>query len=244
MMGEVFSKPLPSSTDGTKEEQLAFLLKGVSAKLDKDEADLHEILRQPDTAEKKTVSHIIRALPWHRGYHMDKFVSTSPSTLPGNNQAGEIEEQKLFMYVEHNTVIRIDTRACDVLVKGLIKANDDTLQMWKYNFSRKGIIADVQNVFGCEDELNWLNWFSDKLLDVLCSSVVDPSTLEINELVYLLSEFQGDKNVGDYINQLISPSAPSSGQQMAPAPKLTTHKDVVRNSAASFSLSPINRTRS
>lgn len=201
-MGQVIAKILSGSETSKKEtkEQLAFLVKAVSAKLDKYESDLHEMFEEPETVEKKMVPGI-RALRWEREYRVGvshneegiseavndffgedtkspsnpragfkKLINIALSSILGNNQAGEIEEQKFFIYVEHNAVIRID------------------MKMWKYNFSSSDIIAEQQNVFGY----------------ILCTSVVDTSTLKIDELVYLLSEYRGDADVEAYMDKLIA----------------------------------------
>ncbi|CCA67373.1 hypothetical protein PIIN_01204 [Serendipita indica DSM 11827] len=213
-MGQVIAKILSGSETSKKEtkEQLAFLVKAVSAKLDKYESDLHEMFEEPETVEKKMVPGI-RALRWEREYRvgeegiseavndffgedtkspsnpragfkvntyslmkppffelLKKLINIALSSILGNNQAGEIEEQKFFIYVEHNAVIRID------------------MKMWKYNFSSSDIIAEQQNVFGY----------------ILCTSVVDTSTLKIDELVYLLSEYRGDADVEAYMDKLIA----------------------------------------
>ncbi|RXW20473.1 hypothetical protein EST38_g5380 [Candolleomyces aberdarensis] len=51
------------------------------------------------------------------------------NAILGNNHAGEQEEQKFFIFMEHNAIIRIDVK------------------IWRYNFSGKGVMADAENVF-------------------------------------------------------------------------------------------------
>lgn len=48
----------------------------------------------------------------------------------GNNEAGEQEDQKFFVFMQHNALVRIDVK------------------MWRYNFSGKGVMSDHENVFG------------------------------------------------------------------------------------------------
>ncbi|KAJ2935568.1 hypothetical protein H1R20_g1526, partial [Candolleomyces eurysporus] len=58
-----------------------------------------------------------------------KIVSGALTAILGNNHAGEQEEQKFFIFMEHNAIIRIDVK------------------IWRYNFSGKGVMANAENVF-------------------------------------------------------------------------------------------------
>jgi hypothetical protein len=58
-------------------------------------------------------------------------VSGSLDAILGNANAGEQEEQKFFVFVHHNAIIRIDAK------------------IWRYNFEGKGVMAQSENVFCC-----------------------------------------------------------------------------------------------
>ncbi|KAG8739113.1 hypothetical protein FRC10_006132, partial [Ceratobasidium sp. 414] len=55
-------------------------------------------------------------------------VKTTLDAFMGNAQAGEHEEEKFFIFVQHNAIIRIDVR------------------LWRYNFSSKSVMAEESNV--------------------------------------------------------------------------------------------------
>ncbi|KAG8736227.1 hypothetical protein FRC10_009552 [Ceratobasidium sp. 414] len=55
-------------------------------------------------------------------------VKTALDAFLGNSQAGEHEEQKFFVFVQHNAIIRIDVR------------------LWRYNFSSTTVMAEESNV--------------------------------------------------------------------------------------------------
>ncbi|KAG8886544.1 hypothetical protein FRB98_001236 [Tulasnella sp. 332] len=58
-----------------------------------------------------------------------KTVQTGLEAVLGNVQAGEQQEEKFFVFMQHNAIIRIDVK------------------IWKYNFSGKGVMAESENVF-------------------------------------------------------------------------------------------------
>ncbi|KAJ2917543.1 hypothetical protein MD484_g2841, partial [Candolleomyces efflorescens] len=58
-----------------------------------------------------------------------KIVGGAMKAILGCDEAGEQEEQKFFVFVKNNAIIRIDVK------------------IWRYNFSNKGIIAGTENVF-------------------------------------------------------------------------------------------------
>ncbi|KIJ30867.1 hypothetical protein M422DRAFT_176891 [Sphaerobolus stellatus SS14] len=58
-----------------------------------------------------------------------KLIQGSLDAILGNANAGEQEEEKFFVFVHHNAIIRIDTK------------------IWRYNFNGKGVMAESENVF-------------------------------------------------------------------------------------------------
>lgn len=78
-------------------------------------------------------------------------VSGSLSAILGNCNAGEQEEQKFFIFMEHNAVIRIDVKVCSPSMTLTFLMAYQTLQkIWRYNFNNRGIMANTENVFCCE----------------------------------------------------------------------------------------------
>ncbi|KAG9123997.1 hypothetical protein FRC07_013253 [Ceratobasidium sp. 392] len=55
-------------------------------------------------------------------------VTAALDAFLGNSQAGEHEEQKFFVFVQHNAIIRIDVK------------------LWRYNFTSKGVMAEENDV--------------------------------------------------------------------------------------------------
>ncbi|KAG8775469.1 hypothetical protein FRC12_001474 [Ceratobasidium sp. 428] len=56
------------------------------------------------------------------------IVETGLNAFLGNDHAGEHEEKKFFVFVQHNAIIRID------------------IKLWRYNFSGTGVMAESENV--------------------------------------------------------------------------------------------------
>jgi hypothetical protein len=80
------------------------------------------------------------------------------------------------------------------------------LQLWRYNFSGTGVMADSENVLCCKMlTLPHLAQDANSApLDIFCTSVVDRAALTLDEMTYLLSEHVGDDNVEAYVNKLAS----------------------------------------
>ncbi|KAI1454297.1 hypothetical protein F4805DRAFT_477657 [Annulohypoxylon moriforme] len=87
-----------------------------------------------------------------------KLVFNSLRGILSATSAGEHEEQKFFVYVQHNAVVRLD------------------VMLWRWNFTGKGFSDKYENAFGY----------------IICTSVVDVTTLKTAEFVYLISEYAGD----------------------------------------------------
>ncbi|KAH6908487.1 hypothetical protein BKA70DRAFT_1427079 [Coprinopsis sp. MPI-PUGE-AT-0042] len=139
-------------------EQLDFLVNAANSKLDKYQNELDDMFTDPATVEKKSVPGIraIRWDRGYRvgvseenagsglneivdGFFgmieggsvvggFKKIVSGALGTILGNRNAGEQEEQKFFIFMKENAVIRIDVK------------------IWRYNFSSKGVMAETENV--------------------------------------------------------------------------------------------------
>ena len=70
------------------------------------------------------------------------------STILGNNNAGQQEEQKFFIFMKENAIIRIDIKVRS-LVLAAYDGHSSSPQIWRYNFSGQGIMANAENVFCC-----------------------------------------------------------------------------------------------
>lgn len=99
-----------------------------------------------------------------------KLVSTALNSFIGERIAGEQYKKYYFITMEHNTLIRVDV-AC-----------------WKYQFSSKSVIANVENAF-CYS---------------FCKSVVDYDTVSMSVLINQVSKLVNDDldKVKDYLKQI------------------------------------------
>lgn len=57
------------------------------------------------------------------------LVTTAVNAILGNSSMGEQLDNKTFIALEHNAIVRVDVK------------------FWRYNFSDKGVIGNTQNVF-------------------------------------------------------------------------------------------------
>ncbi|CAE6365388.1 unnamed protein product [Rhizoctonia solani] len=151
-MGKVISTLLTgTSADAQVKEQLQFLVNSATERLnryqlelengfaDKTEISRHSIpgnraLRWPSEAVSGAVDSFFEAAGG-KGGAKDNVVSGFKHVVTGalnaflgNARAGEHEEQKFFVFMQHNAIIRLDVK------------------LWRYNFSSDGIIAQQQNV--------------------------------------------------------------------------------------------------
>lgn len=114
-----------------------------------------------------------------------KLISTALNSFIGERSAGEQYKKYYFITMEHNTLIRVDV-AC-----------------WKYQFSSKNVIANVENAF-CYS---------------FCKSVVDYDTVSMSVLINQVSKLVHDdlSQVKEYlteIREIFSFLAEMSGQNM------------------------------
>lgn len=114
-----------------------------------------------------------------------KLISTALNSFIGERSAGEQYKKYYFITMEHNTLIRVDV-AC-----------------WKYQFSSKNVIANVENAF-CYS---------------FCKSVVDYDTVSMSVLINQVSKMVHDdlSQVKEYlagIREIFSFLAEMSGQNM------------------------------
>ena len=98
------------------------------------------------------------------------LIGVGLQAILGDSSMGENEQLQTFITMENNAVIRVDIKA------------------WRYNFSDKGIIGNVQNA----------------LCYVFCKSVVDHTKVSIDVLTYLITQQAGPNadQVAAYIDAL------------------------------------------
>jgi hypothetical protein len=72
------------------------------------------------------------------------------SAILGNQNAGQQEEQKFFIFMKENAIIRIDVKVRLEVFGTTIALIGPCYQIWRYNFSGSGIMANTENVFCCE----------------------------------------------------------------------------------------------
>ncbi|KAL9077599.1 MAG: hypothetical protein Q9157_003295 [Trypethelium eluteriae] len=183
-------------------EQLELLMKLADARLDTFESKLKNISLDHDSAMKTSVPRK-RALRFERSVRVDTdergspgvdeavnaffgsgdtgapgvldgfkaVVKTGLKTILGDTSAGESYDEKFFVCIKHNAIIRVD------------------MYTYRYNFSTQGVISTHKNV----------------LAYILCTSVVDHADVTPDEMIYLSSEFAGDREgeYGAYLNSLI-----------------------------------------
>ncbi|CAN8099638.1 unnamed protein product [Discula destructiva] len=87
-----------------------------------------------------------------------KIVTGALEIFLGKTDVGEFKENKYFVYMMHNAVVRLD------------------VMLWRWNFTGKGFSNTHENALGY----------------VICTSIVDVTSLKTSEFVFLISEYAGD----------------------------------------------------
>jgi hypothetical protein len=177
-----------SPNTAKQREQYSFLLKAAQAKMAVYKAELDQMFLNPEAVGKVQIIGK-RAFAYHEQYHVDlgsksdvvskigtsignfikgdsknitdgilNIASIAVDAILGNVSIGECEDKQFFIIPQHNAIIRVDVK------------------VWRYNFSSKGIISDLENIF-CY---------------VCCKSVVDHTALTDDEFTYMISEYVGD----------------------------------------------------
>jgi hypothetical protein len=124
-------------------------------------------------------------------------VSNGLSAILQNTSSGENTEQKFFVCIHHNAVIRID------------------VMTYRYNFSHfdeagntrsQSSAAPGQADANSSTKLTMVGTFENIFGYVYCVSVVDHRDVTDDEIVFLASEFAGDRldEFGAYLDQLIA----------------------------------------
>lgn len=85
------------------------------------------------------------------------LINGALETLINDTTIGEKQEDMFFVFPENNAIVRMDVKA------------------YKYSFSKKGFIADCENVF-CY---------------TMAKSIIDHKTLNLDELLYFISDMSG-----------------------------------------------------
>ncbi|KAH6897668.1 hypothetical protein BKA70DRAFT_1406675 [Coprinopsis sp. MPI-PUGE-AT-0042] len=125
-----------------------------------------------------------------------KIVGNALGAILGNQNAGQQEEQKFFIFMKETAIVRID------------------IKIWRYNFSGNGIMANTENPLATEplstegghrgviDREGRINFMLESTKPAWLSGF-QQSKLKMDEFAYLLSEYAGDDGVKEYVEKLI-----------------------------------------
>jgi hypothetical protein len=75
---------------------------------------------------------------------MQSVVKAGLDVFLGNGEAGEQEDQKFFVFMQHNALVRIDIKVRPIYTADG-RALKEILKMWRYNFSGKGVMSEHEN---------------------------------------------------------------------------------------------------
>lgn len=97
------------------------------------------------------------------------LISGALEVLINDTTIGEKQEDMFFVFPENNAIVRLDVKT------------------YKYNFSRKGLVAECENVF-CY---------------TMAKSIIDHKTLNLDELLYFISDMSGADGNIKAVNQFV-----------------------------------------
>ncbi|EAX9869928.1 hypothetical protein BU787_21080, partial [Salmonella enterica] len=147
---------LDQSQEAQTKEQLQFLINAAQGKLNEQKEKLEKIFLNPSAEEKirvipdtqirwydeyrcnvksgasDSIDKVIDAFFTGESGLVDGFkglVKTGLSTILGNEQAGECQQNIYVVGMEHNAIIRVD------------------ISSWRYNYTSDGIIGKVKDVY-------------------------------------------------------------------------------------------------
>ncbi|KAG9096530.1 hypothetical protein FS749_008285 [Ceratobasidium sp. UAMH 11750] len=114
----------------------------------------------------------------------------------GNSQAGEHEEEKFFVFVQHNAIIRIDVR------------------LWRYNFSSTTVMAEESNVLCyiiCSSVVDRSALTFDEMIYLLSEHAGDDNVEEyIDSLARVWRKMELLPNKNDPVKQIEDKNAASN----------------------------------
>ncbi|KAI0883733.1 uncharacterized protein GGS22DRAFT_189699 [Annulohypoxylon maeteangense] len=138
-MGAAISAVYASISDVDEQERqrarqdLEVLQRAVEYKLDQFDSKITEMFLNPEAMSRTQVPGL-RALRKSRytsvGVKGTKIVSSALEGILSTTSAGEHEEQRFFVYVQYNAIIRLD------------------VMLWRWNFTGKGFSDKYENAFG------------------------------------------------------------------------------------------------
>lgn len=178
-------KKITEDKDAKTKQQLELLKSAARAKLSGFELVLKEQFRNPD-AEKKVAVVGNRAVFWNQQYRINTssgvsdaingmidqfFTGTDQSLKAGFQNMVKIGLQSLLGNAQAGELQ--DEKFFIVPEYNAFVRVD--VKMWRYNFTSTGIISDIEDAF----------------CFVFCKSIVDHSTLSIDELIYFVSQMFG-----------------------------------------------------
>jgi len=115
-----------------------------------------------ETTESKRASRYAITLYWLDGRLADSFeavVTAGLNEFLGNNQSGETTKEEVFVFMQHNSIVRLDVK---VFITELANSNADGAKLYRWNFAHSGFIDKCKNVVACQ---------SFQLTTELCVSV-------------------------------------------------------------------------
>ncbi|EPQ57907.1 hypothetical protein GLOTRDRAFT_126400 [Gloeophyllum trabeum ATCC 11539] len=149
-----------------------------------------------------------------------KLINTSLNAILGNANAGEQQEQKFFVFVHHNAIIRIDVK------------------IWRYNFEGRGVMANSENVFCyvfCTSVVHHAELNEDELT-YLVSEHAGDSAVEayIDRLISVWAKIQAISGKYEHPRMLppvkptppLPASAPPSGEEESTVPPIVGQPQV------------------
>lgn len=185
-MAQLLTKILEDKDEKTK-QQLELLLVAAKSKLAEYEMAIKESFINPDSVNKIEVVGK-RAIEWEQQYRVntssgvdeavegiinDFFTGTEDSVKNGF---------KNMIMIAIKTILG-DARAGESEVRKFLIVPEYNafikvdVRFWRYNFTSTGIVSDVQ----------------DAMCFVMCKSVIDHTTLSIDELIFFVSKMFGSE---------------------------------------------------
>lgn len=97
----------------------------------------------------------VNVFPLWRMYHLTLaqiLVTDALNIFMGRTEVGQHTEQRYFIFVQRNAVVRLDvmvcTQALDLISLATWKTNSP-LKLWRWNFAGAGFSNNVQGAIGC-----------------------------------------------------------------------------------------------
>ena len=83
---------------------------------------------------------------------LQKGTTQSMVEILSNTHAGEQNEEKFFVFMKNNAVLRLDVRVRTSLRSPQAYHTHILCQVWRYNFEGQNVMANKENVFCCKSQ--------------------------------------------------------------------------------------------